>query len=478
MSYMADDARRFQDHRECGLMTTSVSSSVAVGCLVGLGLLACSGSNTTEGGTPQAYGGGMQTPGGGGSQQVPGGGGTQTTAGSPGTGNVVNMGAGGTMGQPGSGGGVIGGAPPNGGSNPGGGSGNTGGSNPGGGMGGGSSGSSGGGAAGAGGGGTGGGGGVTLVDCNQMGETSAKPLLDACKSFKATPSYSTKLDFGPYGAVMEPNVGKGSGTENTDPMDSATCPAFAALFGEDASITNQLLDVGTQPCSMDGSAASCLNMKLYTVYRPANWPSGKIPVLSWGNGTCAQPEGYGALLRYIASFGFFIVAANMREVGMGSPPPIVNGINFAEKANADMSSPYFGHLDMSKVGVMGHSQGSGAASTAAADSRVKAVILFNGGTSNAKPYLAVSGDLDIGGTAASGFASAMATAAKGSYIYFHNPAGVGGIRGHLVLMMTPQRIAPQALQFWQMVLNGDMTAKTAFLAQKTTADYDFGAKGF
>src|SRR5690349_22974805 len=49
----------------------------------------------------------------------------------------------------------------------------------------------------------------------------------------------------------------------------------------------------------------------------------------------------------------------------------------------------FRSLDVSKIGAMGHSQGSSATSTAAGDSRVQDAILFNGGNNAAKPYLAV-----------------------------------------------------------------------------------------
>jgi len=134
---------------------------------------------------------------------------------------------------------------------------------------------------------------------------------------------------------------------------------------------------------------------------------------------------------------------------------------------------------MTKVGVMGHSQGSGAANTAAGDSRVKAVILYNGGTDNAKPYLAVSGDLDVFTTSTSALTTAMNGHAKGSFMFFHNTQGMGGIRGHLVLMMTPQRLAQQSVWFWQMVLNGDMSAEMQYVAQKSSAaEYDFGSKGF
>jgi hypothetical protein len=55
---------------------------------------------------------------------------------------------------------------------------------------------------------------------------------------------------------------------------------------------------------------------------------------------------------------------------------------------------------------------------------------------------------------------------------------MGGIRGHLVLMLTPQRLADQSVWFWQMVLNGDKTAEGKFVGQMGGMDYDFGQKGF
>jgi hypothetical protein len=229
-------------------------------------------------------------------------------------------------------------------------------------------------------------------------------------------------------------------------------------------------------------AGNCLNFGLYSVYYPAIWPEGKVPVLSWGNGTCAQPEGYGALLRYIASYGFFIVAPNCREVGNGAA--LRKGLDFAAAANADSASPYFGHLDMAKVGVMGHSQGSSAANTAASDSRVKAVILFNGGQSNAKPFLAISGDGDIGGATNASMSSAVNGASKGAYLFYHNPVGAPqfGITGHLVLMLSPQRVTDQATSFWQTVLNNDAAARAKFTGTSCAfcthaSDYNFGQKG-
>jgi hypothetical protein len=316
---------------------------------------------------------------------------------------------------------------------------------------------------------------VQLQSCTQDGETSAAPITQPCGTFKAAGPYATPLDLGQYGGQMDVNVGKGF--ENPDPNDSGSCAGFAALFGEDPKLTAQLLDIGPQPCNATApNTGNCLDQKLYSVFRPAIWPAEKLPVISWGNGTCAQPEGYGALLRYVASRGFFVVAPNTRQTGNGTA--IRKGLDFAAAANADPASPYYGHLDMSKAGVMGHSQGSSGAAIAAGDSRALAVILWNGGTSSNKPFLAVSGDLDIGGSL-----QAMQTgtngASKGSYLWYRNPKGIGGIRGHLVLMLTPQRVTDPALWFWQMTLKGDAAARSSFVGITSVAgDYDFGQKGF
>ena len=133
--------------------------------------------------------------------------------------------------------------------------------------------------------------------------------ITACSSF-TTPT-GTTIQLGPYGAQMDVNVGKGF--ENTVPSSdqgtqpSATCQTFANLFMENASLTTELLTTTMNGITVDFS--------LYSAYRPAVWPSKPVPVITWGNGTCAQPEGYGALLRYVASYGYFVIAANERQVG-------------------------------------------------------------------------------------------------------------------------------------------------------------------
>jgi hypothetical protein len=350
------------------------------------------------------------------------------------------------------------------------------------------------------------GGAVFLAGCgsssgSQAGasEADAGGGLGACVSAdtKACSSFAFPLEdggtqpieLGPYGAQMDVNVGKGfentvQSTDANGGPPSAGCQLFANIFGEPANITNLLLETSKNGIQIDFS--------LYSVYRPAKWPDKPVPVITWGNGTCAQPEGYGALLRYVASYGYVIVAANSRQVGMTNKDgsqPMLKALDFAAAANKDASSPYYGHLDMAKVGAMGHSQGGGATITAAADARIQYIIPFNalsGSGSVPKPYLEVSGDKDAIQTSPSAMASQVNASPKAAWLYYHNPIGQGNIRGHLVLMLSPERVDDQAVSWWEMLFRDDAAAKAKFVgancafcghAMDSSNAYEFGEHG-
>jgi hypothetical protein len=295
-----------------------------------------------------------------------------------------------------------------------------------------------------------------------------------CTTF-TTPT-GTTLTLGPYGSVMDVNVG--TGFENTiqssDMPGSSTCSSFVALFNQAPALSAQLLN--TSQNGID------LNFALYTVYRPANWGCGeKFPIITWGNGTCAQPDGYGALLRYISSYGFVVVAANSRQVGSGTPQPMLHALDFAIAANKDSTSPYYGKLDTTKIGAMGHSQGGSATVTAASDSRIVDTIIFNGGDTCAKEYLAVSGDTDITGYTASGMATAVNgnTAAPGAWLFYHMVPNTGNLNGHLTLMLQPERVIGPATAWWEMVFKGDAKAKAWFSGTSCnlcnmTSEFEYG----
>jgi Chlorophyllase enzyme len=322
------------------------------------------------------------------------------------------------------------------------------------------------------------------ADASVGGNCKSADFSKPCSSF-TTPT-GTTIQLGPYGAVLDPNVGKGF--ENTVPSSdtgtqpSAACQSFANLFMESAGLTSLLLTTTMNGVTIDFS--------LYSVYRPAVWPSGPVPVITWGNGTCAQPEGYGALLRFVASYGYFVVAANERQVGTanttgtGSAQPMLRALDYAAAANMDSTSPYYQKLDMTKVGAMGHSQGGSATVTAASDSRIKDIIIFNAADSASKPFLAISGDMDITGFSAAGMAMAANSATvPGAYLFYHNPTGASAdaLKGHLVLMLAPERVTGATTAWWEMMFRSDAASKAQFLPASTcglctdTTDYAYGA---
>jgi hypothetical protein len=383
---------------------------------------------------------------------APGGG----TPGGAATGGGVTGGAAPGGGTPGgvTGGGVTGGGVTGGGATPGGGT--TGG------------GATGGGAT-MGGGTTGGGttgGGATMGGASNLKTKCEDGERAGCSSFMS-PS-GMEIELGPYGAAVDANVGKGY--ENTVNIadNKLGCSSFASLFGQPKEQSDKLIELGDT------------DLKLYTVFRPANFVAGETyPVVTWGNGTCAKPEGYGTLLRYVASHGFIVIAANSRYVGSGTEQK--RALDFLFKANDDSSSPYYQKVDKTRIAAMGHSQGSGATVNAASDDRIKAVILFNGGTNAVKPFLAVSGDRDIAGDLSS-YKSALQKATKGAYLWMHMVPGTGNADGHLTLMLQPERLTGATVAWLKYMLLDDADSKTWFSGTMCKlcghdAEYEFAAKG-
>jgi hypothetical protein len=226
-----------------------------------------------------------------------------------------------------------------------------------------------------------------------------------------------------------------------------------------------------------------LDYSLYTIFRPACMKKGETyPVISWANGTCGLTHGYSVLLGTIASHGFVIVASNSTWTATAPTNGVqVRAIDYAEALNEDDSSVFYHHLDLDKVGVMGHSQGAAATIVGATDPRVKAAIFWNSGASNAVPFLNVSGDRDVGGGSITNTQNGTNNAMQpGAWTFYHQVLQTGGnATGHLVLMEQPDRVWEMAVAWWQWQLNGDEKAKKMFVGDDCglcnhADEYEFG----
>ncbi|HTE48237.1 MAG TPA: hypothetical protein VK636_23530, partial [Gemmatimonadaceae bacterium] len=278
---------------------------------------------------------------------------------------------------------------------------------------------------------------------------------------------------GPYEIIRDQPVGVGFEypIASSDTGDGvAGCADFAAGFGGDSMESGDFVKIPPD-----------LKMNMYSLYRPAKLEEGKkYPIITWGNGTCALPEGYGTLLKHWASHGFFVVAANSRQVGMNSV--MTKALDWAFAANMDSASPYFGKIDTERVGAAGHSQGGMATINAARDARIKTVIIFNGGSSATKPFLAISGDRDIPFVTLSGLKSGTMAAPKAAWLWYHMVPERGSFDGHLTLITEPARVVGPSTAWFKTVLQDDADAKAWFVGTSCKlcgmdAMFEFGQNG-
>jgi Chlorophyllase enzyme len=288
--------------------------------------------------------------------------------------------------------------------------------------------------------------------------------LDAAGGFSA---------LGPYAVVRDQPVGEGFELPIADSdtaAGAATCAGLAGIFGTDAA---EVLSLPPE-----------LEMDLYSLYRPAQLEEGRrYPLLSWGNGPCAKPETYGVLLRHLASHGFFVVAANSRQVATNAG--VVRAIDWAFHANADPSSPYFQRIDTERVGAWGHSDGAGAVSLASVDPRIKSVLMFSNVFANelpVRPFLTVTGDRDLVGNLTALHAAVQASKVPAAYLWLHQVPGSGRFDGHLIAVSLPERVAGPAAAWFAMTLRQQPEGRAWFVGESCelctrAGESDFGQHG-
>ncbi len=154
----------------------------------------------------------------------------------------------------------------------------------------------------------------------------------------------------------------------------------------------------------------------HTVYRPINLKAvnGKLPIMAFGNGGCSMiGNAFETYLTEIASYGFLVIASGPIQPAfppegrpgangttLGQPSDAVVGklssersktsylfeaIDWAVAQNKDPKSPYYGRIAADMIAVSGQSCGGLEALEAAADPRVKTVIIFNSGIMRGMP---------------------------------------------------------------------------------------------
>jgi hypothetical protein len=135
----------------------------------------------------------------------------------------------------------------------------------------------------------------------------------------------------------------------------------------------------------------------HTLYWPANWTRGPLPIIAWGNdhgGSCSNSSlPYASFLSELASHGYFVVAVGNDDIDYPQPEglaylsdgrplrtqatALTKAVDWAVAENGRAGSPYRGRLATGKIAYLGHGCGAGQAMTASADPRATTVVLLN-----------------------------------------------------------------------------------------------------
>ena len=223
--------------------------------------------------------------------------------------------------------------------------------------------------------------------------TGASAVPAAATNVAGTKAYYDAA--GPYGFVIEKNVGEAFRNTQVDVAGDATrCVSFAQrVLGDSV----DPLIVAILTTLLTGNTPDA-DRQLYTLIRPQRMVEGqKYPVITWGNGTCGTPLQYQQLLSHLASHGFIVIGANAGWVGGGAE--MRRALDFVIAENENPSSPLFGKVDITKLGVSGHSQGSTAAVVVGGDARIVTSVPIEGARAeqvqNLKgPSFLIAGELD------------------------------------------------------------------------------------
>jgi len=270
---------------------------------------------------------------------------------------------------------------------------------------------------------------------------------------------------GPFEVLVEENVGVGfeNPINANDRPGAGFCGIFAASFGGDPQETAEFVALPPD-----------LDISLYTLFRPAQLAEGQTyPVLTWGNGTCALPAGYGTLLRHVASHGFIVIAANSRWVGSGEPQR--GGIDWLLQENERADSALFGKIDAERIGAFGHSQGGASTGIVGGDERVDTTILLNGGG---------TGDLNGPVFLLTGVSDLNPAGVRSAYDGARVPAAFINLEmsDHITLITEPARVAGSVTAWFRYQLLGDAQSRAWFVGDDCTlcaasAPWEFLSKG-
>ena len=210
----------------------------------------------------------------------------------------------------------------------------------------------------------------------------------------------------------------------------------------------------------------------YKLFYPTNLGAGGVdhPIITWANGTSANPDNYTGLLNRLASWGYVVVASTSGTTGNGTM--VLAGAQYMVAQNTTVGSIFNGNLDTTKVGAAGHSQGASGAlnATTASGGLIKSTLVFDlpnpiwvgaGDVTNfsliTNPVMFMTGGNDW-----------LISSASGNTGYYNQVSGAAAKAslngaGHNTIQGTGGGYLGYALAWFQYTLRGDTTARASYV---------------
>ena len=124
----------------------------------------------------------------------------------------------------------------------------------------------------------------------------------------------------------------------------------------------------------------------FEIWYPAELPenSAKYPIVFFVNGTGMRAQMIKPYFVHLASWGFITVGNEDENTRSGAST--IAGYKLLEKLNADSDGPFYGKIDLERVGIVGHSQGGVGAINAATSPELVGVCKALCPNSATSPY--------------------------------------------------------------------------------------------
>ncbi|MBQ3830630.1 MAG: hypothetical protein II813_06925 [Spirochaetales bacterium] len=129
---------------------------------------------------------------------------------------------------------------------------------------------------------------------------------------------------------------------------------------------------------------SLQDFDMFEIYYPSVMDKGSLewPVVIFSNGTGVKASTYASLLSHLASWGFIVMGTEEKNSWNGFSSEmclrLIMKLNETETVEGWDDNPFYGHVDTSRIGVSGHSQGGVGVINAATENKngdkVKAIF--------------------------------------------------------------------------------------------------------